>query len=905
MSRCQEESRGAFGEQEGQVSEVVGERNGRGLPSGTVTFLLTDIEGSTRNWEASPIAMRAALLRHDALLNEGIAGHSGHVLTERGEGDSFFAVFERASDAVAAVTALQLALHREPWPEGAPVKVRMAIHTGEATGDYRGQDVNRCARLRALAHGGQVVMSSPTEALVRHHLPPGVSIQDIGEHRLRDLAQPERVYQLNHDELPGEFPRLRSPGALKHNLPLQLTSFIGRQAEIENLEHQLRDHHLVTVVGAGGSGKTRLALHVAADLVERFDDGVWLIDLSPLSDWGQVERAVALPLEIKEEPGRPLEQTLLDHLGDKELLLLFDNCEHLVEAASRVAESLLRAIPRLRILATSREPLNIPGETAWRIPSLSIPDLDQIPDPDALEQYEAIRLFMDRALAVQPTFALTTDNSPPVVQVCHRLDGVPLAIELAAARMKLMGPEEILKRLEDRFQLLTGGSRTALPRQQTLRAAVDWSHDLLSEEERVLFRRLSVFVSGFDLEAAEQVCRGDALGVGDILDLLAALVDKSLVAADIEADGSFRYRLHETLRQYGHEKLIAEEEGRARDQHLAHFLDLAERAYTRAGRTDPTAAWLDRQERDHDNYRAALAWSRERHPEEFVRLAGALSSLWWLRAIHLPEGREWLADALATRQGLPAAVARALTGASLLASWGTEPTKAAVLAEESLAIWRDLGDALGEALALEALGWSQVFAGDDPAALGSMQQSLEILRVIGNERLLNRGELDVSQVLVNLGRVDEVESVAAEALARGRRLDEPRDVHFALHFLADSSLARGDPVEAQERYAESLRATLAYGNTLQAGMEVQGMAMALAGQGRLEKAFRLNAAAQAWLHEGGTHSERIPFWAGYMRRYLDPARESLSERALATLEEEGRQMGFEAAIEYALDRTRD
>jgi predicted ATPase/class 3 adenylate cyclase len=872
------------------------------LPSGTVTFLLTDIEGSTRNWEASPSAMREALLRHDTMLNAGIAGHEGHVLTERGEGDSFFAVFDRAGDAVAAALALQLALHHEPWPAGAPVKVRMAVHTGEAGGDYRGQDVNRCARLRATAHGGQTLISTTTEALVRRQLPMGASLQDLGRHRLRDLTESEGVYQLNHPDLPGDFPRLRSLDAFKHNLPFNLTSFVGRETEIGEVRRLLAENRLVTLTGEGGSGKTRLALQVAADLIEEYADGVWLIDLSPLPAMSGIERSIALPLEIKEEPTRPLLDTLVERLADKKLLLLLDNCEHVIAAAALAAETLLRSLTGLRILATSREPLNISGESAWRVPTLPTPDSDRVPGAGGLERYAAVRLFVERALSVQPGFALTERNAGAVVQICRRLDGVPLAIELAAARLKLMGPEDVLRRLEDRFRLLTGGSRTALARQQTLRAAVDWSHDLLSDAERILFRRLSVFAGGFDLEAAEKACRDDALAGDDILDLLSALVDKSLVVADVEEDGSVRHRLHETLRQYAQEKLIvAVEEDEARDRHLAYFGDLSERAYTNAGRADPTPAWLDRLEREHDNYRAALAWARDHHSSEFVQLIGALSSLWWLRASHLSEGREWLGAALTSLQGPPAAIARALVGASLLASWQADPVSAQRLATDGLALWREIGDELGEAFALEALGWSCIMGGHDQDALGYMEQSLESLRRLDNERLINRAELDVSQVLVNLDRVEELEPLAKGALARARRLDEPHDVHFALHFLADGALARGDPVQAEEHYRASLRASLEYRNILQAGMEVQGMAMALAGQGRLEEAFRLNAAARAWLHQGGMVSEQVPFWARYMRRYFDPGREALGEAALRKLEEEGRQMGFEAAVEYALE----
>ncbi|MBA2440689.1 MAG: AAA family ATPase [Thermoleophilaceae bacterium] len=744
-------------------------------------------------------------------------------------------------------------------------------------------------------------MSATTEALVRGHLPPGATTGDLGQQRLRDLAQPERVYQLNHDELPTDFPRLRSLDTFKNNLPLQLTSFVGREAEIEEVKRRLRYDHLVTITGAGGSGKTRLALQVAADVIEDFDDGVWLIDLSALSDRKQIERSVAQAVDVREEPGRELAETLIERLGDKALLLVLDNCEHVLDAVSRSAESLLRAIPELRLLATSREPLNIAGETAWRVPTLSMPDSDRVSDVAGLDRYEAIRLFVDRALTAQPKFGLSPSNAPAVVQICHRLDGVPLAIELAAARMRLMAPDEILKRLEDRFHLLTGGSRTALPRQQTLRAAVDWSHDLLSDSERVLFRRLSVFAGGFDLEAAHEVGQGEAIATADVLDLLSALVDKSLVATDVTEGGAIRYRLHETLRQYGREKLAAAaDETEARERHLTYFIDLAERAYEHAGRVDPTMPWLDRLDREHDNFRAALAWARDSHRDKFVQLSGALVSLWWLPALHIKEGREWLTAALTERQGPARDIARAMVAASSVASWQADPAAAHALAAEALHSWQSIGDQIGVALAHEALGWSQVMGGEDLAALTSMEACLAILGAMNNERLYNRGQLNVSQVLVNLGRVEEVESVASEALERGGRLGEERDIWLSLHFLADSALARGDPAAAEGRYRQSLGAALDYGATLQAGMEVQGMAMALCGQGRVDDGLRLNAAAQAWLHAGGLHSENVPFWSGYMHRYIDPARAELSGEALTALEEEGQQMGFEAAIDFAL-----
>jgi predicted ATPase/class 3 adenylate cyclase len=876
------------------------------LPAGTVTFLLTDIEGSTRAWEATPSAMREALLRHDALLNEGIPGHGGHVLTERGEGDSFFAVFARASDAVATACALQLAIKHEPWPEGAPVKVRMAVHTGEAGGDYRGPDVNRCARIRAIAHGGQVLLSAPTASLVRAHLPEGASLNDLGQHRLRDLRQPERIFQLNHEDLPSDFPRVKSLDAFRHNLPNQLTSFVGRDRELAEVKALLNDHHLVTLTAAGGAGKTRLALQVAADLVEGFPDGVWLVDLAPLAEGGLVPRAVAAPLDVRAEPGRPLAQTLIDHLRDKDLLIVLDNCEHLIQATSELVDDLLRAVPGLRILATSREALNIPGEATWRVPSLSLPDLTHLPPPDGLGRYEAVQLFVDRAVSAQPSFSLSEQNSAAVARVCHRLDGVPLALELAASRVKMLPPSEILRRLDDRFRLLTGGSRTALPRQQTLRAAVDWSHDLLSSAEQALFRRLSVFTGGFDLEAVEEVCRGEMLAGEDILDLLAQLVDKSLVVADPLEDGRIRYGLHETLRQYGQEKLIAAGEADdAHGGHLRYFLILAEEASSRAGRLDPNPPWLQRQEREHDNFRAALDWAGAHDPEAQLRLAGALAWFWYLHSTHMSEGRERLAEALVQRGGRTPIVARALWGASLLACWQGDTEGARPMAEESLSMWRELGDDQGEADALEAIGWTYFFAGDDQFAIRYIEESLDVARKLDNPRHLNRTMVAVCQVLVSMGRIGEAEPMAQSGLAKGIELEEPRDVHYFHHFLADCALARGDWVEAEARYGRSLRAALAYGNMAEAGIELQGVAMGIAGQGRAVKAFRLNGAATDKLDEVGMDLSGIQFWTDYQTSSLGPARQALGEAAVATAEEEGRQMGFDAAVDYALDRDTD
>ncbi len=586
------------------------------LPTGTVTFLFTDVEGSTRLWEAHPGAIRAALARHDALIEQAVERHGGRGVRPRGAGDSRFAVFARATDAVASAAAIQGALHAEPWPPETPLRVRLALHTGEAdlrAGDYYGSAVNRAARLRGIAHGGQALLSQAVYDLVRDALPVGVAVRDLGEHRLSDLARPERVYHLLAPDLPADFPPLRTLDALPHNLPLQLTSFVGREQELGEVAALLGAHRLLTLTGPGGTGKTRLALQAAADALEAYPDGVWLAELAALAGPALVPQAVAAAVGAREEPGRPLGATLTDALRPKRVLVLLDNCEHLLDACARLADTLLRACPHVRVLATSREALGTAGETTWRVPSLALPDPDRLGPLEQVTHYDAVRLFTDRAVAVQPAFRVTAANAPAVARICARLDGIPLALELAAARIRLLPPAQLLGRLEDRFRLLTGGSRTALERHQTLRAAVVWSHALLREPERALFARLAVFAGGWTLEAAEAVCTrdagdaGDGLAAGEVLGFLSGLVDKSLVQAETSGEAA-RYHLLETIRLFAWERLRdAGAAEAARDRHAAWCLALAE-GWTAAGTHFPGAPEARLARAEHANVRAALEW---------------------------------------------------------------------------------------------------------------------------------------------------------------------------------------------------------------------------------------------------------------------------------------------------------
>lgn len=661
------------------------------LPSGTVTFLFSDVEGSTRLLEEFPEAQRSALIRHGELLRGAISAHDGFVFETIGDG--YYAVFTRPGDAVAAALKAQLDLQAESWGEIGQLRVRMALHSGavESQGQrYYGAPLYRCARLLALAHGGQVLLSAATAQLVRGLLPADATLRGLGTHRLKDLAAPEEVFQLIHPGLADDFGPLHSIETIPTNLPIQLTSFVGRDHEMTELMELLRTNRILTLTGAGGVGKTRLAMQTAADLVDRYPDGVWLAELAPLSDPALVAHEVASSLGVHEQQGRPLTQTLVDYLRSKEALLVLDNCEHLLEASAQLVDALARSCPGVQVLATSREALGVAGEVDWRVPSLSLPDPGGETAADRLLECESVRLFVDRARAAVPSFRLTDDHAVAVADVCCRLDGIPLAIELAAARVKVLSAEQIASRLDNVFALLTGGNRLALPRQQTLQAMVDWSYDLLSEPERRLFNRLSVFAGGWTLEAAESICGGD--GVFDVFDLLARLVEKSLALAE-DHGTEIRYRLLEPMRQYAAEKLRASgEDTRLQDRHLEWFVAFAEQAEPHLDGAD-AGTWMGRMETDLDNIRGALRWSsREGESgEAALRIAAALFYFWYLE---LPprEGRAWLENGLKNSPIAPRVRMRALSAASFLTAYLGDPPAAEPLAQEALAIARELDD---------------------------------------------------------------------------------------------------------------------------------------------------------------------------------------------------------------------
>ncbi|EHB58692.1 transcriptional regulator, LuxR family [Mycolicibacterium rhodesiae JS60] len=683
------------------------------LPTGTVTLLLADVERSTQLWENQPEEMTAAIARLDSVLADVSAIHSGVRPVEQGEGDSFVLAFARASEAVNCALDLQRATL-------VPIRLRIGLHTGEIQlrdeGNYIGPTINRTARLRDLAHGGQTVLSGVTEAMVVDHLPDGAWLSDLGPHALRGLPRPERVVQLCHPDVRSEFPPLRTsttPGVQR--LPAQLTSFVGRRGQIDELRDIVASNRLVTLTGAGGSGKTRLAIQVAGEL--GYD--VRYVDLAPITDPELVSVALARVLGLPDQPDRSATDTIVRYLGERRLLIVLDNCEHLLDACAALTHAVVDGCPAVTTLATSREPIGLAGEVTWRIPSLSLTD-------------EAIELFVDRARLVRPDFRMTDDNAAAVTEICRRLDGMPLAIELAAARTRALSIAEISESLHDRFRLLTGGSRTAVRRQQTLRASVDWSHALLTEPERVLFRRLAVFVGGFDLAAVQTVCSDETLERHQILDLLTLLVDKSLVVAEEMGDRT-RYRMLETVRQYGLEKLGDSSEANAvRTRHQNHFTAMAAECED-ATRTDQGDV-LVRTDRDIDNFRSAFTWSRERSDTTgALTLASALCRFWLARG-HIKEALAWF-EAVSDDQRdhgsdvAPMVGVRAVADRAFLEFWAGLPGRVAEV-DHALATARELGD---PALLVRALVARAIVVGfDENAAQPYFSEASELARELGH-----------------------------------------------------------------------------------------------------------------------------------------------------------------------------
>jgi predicted ATPase/class 3 adenylate cyclase len=807
------------------------------LPTGTVTLLLADVEGSTRLWETQPDEMTAAFARLDHALSDLLASYGGVRPVEQGEGDSFVVAFARASDAVACALDLQ----RAPL---APISLRIGVHTGEVQlrdeSNYIGPTINRTARLRNLAHGGQTVLSGTTEDLVVDALPVDAWLTDLGTHELRGVARPERVVQLCHPDLRNEFPPLRTTKIVAvHNFPSQFTSFVGRRSQLTEVRKLLDDNRLVTLTGAGGVGKTRLAAHVANQLADQYADRVWYVDLAPITDPDVVPATAARALGLPDQPGRSTMDTLLRFVRDRQMLMVLDNCEHLLDACAELIVALLGEAPRLTLLTTSREQIGVAGEVTWRVPSLSLGD-------------EAIELFADRARLAQTSFSITDENTAVAAEICQRLDGMPLAIELAAARVRALSLVEILDSLRDRFRLLTGGSRTAVRRQQTLRASVDWSHALLTEPERVLFRRLAAFMGGFDLLASQNVCGTVHIERYQVLDLLTLLVDKSLVVAD-ESGGRTRYRLLETVRQYAQEKLGESGEADAvRSRHRDHYTAMA--AVLDAPPDTDYERRLEQAETEIDNLRAAFGWSRENSDTELaLALASSLQPLWLARG-RIREGRAWFDTTLADLDGqypevAGAVRARALGDKAVLDTWAGAAASTDQ-AEQALAIARDVDDPALLARTLTACGFIAGAGYNAEVARACFAEAAGLARAVDDRWRLSRILALQAQGAEIAGDLPGIRAAGEEGRDLADAIGDRFNSRTCRFYLGTSQTARGDlagavaqlgevAAEAEDAHDEIYRVTSLAGQSLALAYQGEAAAARAAAEAALEGAAEL------------------------------------------------------------------
>jgi predicted ATPase/class 3 adenylate cyclase len=917
-------------------------------PTGTVTFLFTDIEGSTKLAQGHSDKWESLQQRHHAILQSAIEAHNGFVFQIIG--DAFCAAFHTATDGLNTAIQAQQKLQIENWDE-TPVKVRMGIHTGSAElkgNDYHGyMTMVRVQRVMSIAHGGQTLLSNATAELVRGVLPERISLRDMGEHQLKGLVNLDHLWQPLAPGLPADFPSLHSINSIPNNLPAQLTSFIGREKEMAEIKQALTEHRLVTLTGSGGAGKSRLSLQVAADALVQFRDGIWFVELAPLAEPDLIPQTILTAAGIQTQQGSTALESLIDFLREKTSLLVLDNCEHLIDACARLVDSLLNAAPNLKILASSREALGVKGEQAWRVPSLSAPDIKHPPSFEQLIQYEAVRLFMERALLVQPHFGVTNENAPTVTKICQRLDGIPLAIELAAARLRTLSVEQIAVRLDDSFRLLTGGTRTALPRQQTLRALIDWSYDLLSENERILLRRLAVFSGGWVLEAAEQVCSAENIETDEVLDLLDHLVDKSLVVVEAGQGQETRYHYMETVRQYAREKLSESGESALhRNRHLAYFLKWVQEM--EPGLRGPQQVeLLNRLENEIDNLRAALEWAQDSDPEAGLRLASMLKWFWHLWGL-FEEGAGWLENLLAFSKKSGAEIdlllkARSLAVLAWLSYWtGNTQTaltslkeslelcekypgstadlitadnlylsgilsllsgdlsQAKPLAEQSLALCQAWGNKFGVAEAHTLLGGIAFFAGDFETASHWRQIGIVLRRELGDKDGLAYDLTNNAGIPFSLRDYENVKRILTAAMEAGKETRNEFPLGLALGMFGIAYSFEDKLGQALDYFSQLI--TLAYekSNTILKTLAIYYLVLLLFKQKQYRTAIQLKGAIEELKTYRVVALYDDPFTRNVRQQHLLEAREALGETDYNLAYAEGRPMTLDQAIAYAL-----
>ncbi|HEY7735844.1 MAG TPA: adenylate/guanylate cyclase domain-containing protein [Candidatus Limnocylindrales bacterium] len=894
----------------------------RPLPAGTVTFVFTDIEGSTRlNAELGDDRWAPILARHEDLVRHAIDERGGVLV--KSIGDGLFAVFEGADDAVHAAAEAQRALAAEPWPPDAPIRVRMGIHTGSGIpkdGDYRGHDVNRASRVASAGHGGQVLLSETTAALVADRPPEGVSLVSLARHRLRDL-RPEQLWQLEIDGLPSSFPPITSLDSRPNNLPTQLTSFVGREAELAEATGLLETTRLLTLTGPGGTGKTRLSLQLAADVADRFPDGVWFVAMEPVRDPDLVASRIASTVGLVESANRGAREVLAEWLTDRRVLLVLDNFEQVIEAGPLVAD-LLRSAPDLVVVVTSRAPLRVSGEQEYGVPGLPVPldllamsDLERLNLPaserglaaDAISQYEAVRLFIARAVAVRPDFHVTNENAPAVAAICARLHGMPLAIELAAARIRLLGPEAILARLERQLGVLSTGARDVPERQQTLRGAIAWSYDILAEPERRLLRRLSVFVSGCDLEAAEAICGPpEELGV-DVLDGLTGLADQSLIRADT-ADGEPRFRLLDTIREFAFEELAASgEAAEIERRHSATYVRLVEQAAPELAGADQRR-WLSRLEQEHDNIRAVLDRAVASADGSTAIRVGYAMWRYWQKRGHLNEARRRL-QAIAEQPWSrrdPALRARLMEALGGVGWWQADLAVMAPSYREALELWQGLGDRPEIANALYNASFSYAVEGGDPEhsddsgeSLRLMEQARDLFQELGDEHGIAGAVWAMGNRSYFRNEGDRGVAAFGEALERFRNTGDRTMTGWALHMLGSGLIRLARFEEAEGHFREALREFHAAGDVSGIALVLDDLASIAIAADDPPRAARLWGAARAISSAGGVGLADF-IDSTYEIPNRPHARSRMGSAELERYAHEGRAMSVDESVAYAL-----
>jgi predicted ATPase/class 3 adenylate cyclase len=878
------------------------------LPTGTLTFLFTDIEGSTKLLRRLEDRYRELIGRHHGILREAIAGGGG---TEVGtEGDAFFAVFASPAGAVAAAVHAQRSLSSTDWPEHSAVRVRMGLHTGDAVlvGDqYMGMDIHLAARIAAAAHGGQVLISETTRNLVEPHLPTGVASRDLGRHRLKDIEQPVRLWDLVIDGLSSEFPALKTLEARPTNLPRQRTSFVGREREVADLTALLADSRLVTVIGPGGTGKTRLALRVASDLLDRFADGVFFVDLAPITDPSLVPPVVAQAMVVRDEARRDPVETLADHLRDRQVLLVIDNAEQVIGSGVTVSK-LLDAAPRLTVLATSRIPFRISGERTFAVSPLGVPDAGGITGADDLESFEAVKLFTERAAAVRPGFRLTAENAPAVEGIVTRLDGLPLAIELAASRLNVLDPETLLDRLGRRLSVLSGGARDAPERQRTLRATIEWSHDLLGPSEQQLFGRLAVFSGGWTIDAAEIVCGPDL--DADVIDGLGVLVDSSMVRQAEPVDGERRFDMLETIREFAGERLTTSgETPDLRRRHAEHFRGVAEDLspwfFYRWAAGAELGSRARRLDREGDNVRGALEWSLSGGGGALTGLRLGIAMSWyWQHRGHLAEGRGWMERLVAV---LPEEAGGALRARALLALgdfglWQGDVKRMVSGYEEARRIAEDLADPVLLAIVLLDLADVPVmFDGDFDRGDEILAESLANAERAGNPVLTAeiRARAAASRVDAGLSDPADARGDIEEAIEAHRRAGADHLVALNLNRLGYLELMIGDFDASDDHYRQALELVAAAENVIGTAIVLRFFAIAASKKEQHDRVARLVGVSDRIQEEvgGGAWGEMI----GVFGDAEGAARRALGEPAFEEARAEGHAMDRETAVAYALE----